>query len=302
LTESARENARRYLENQITVKNIGQAFAQAQIPSLLFKGSSLAQALYPEASWRHAGDIDILVPPEALHAAKTILGDQGFESADTLFALPGPVRALALRSARDFLFVHRRNRQKLELHTRLIFSKRVSRESGRLPGALEPRIPADGALPSPEVNAAFAHYLLLHGAVSGWARLKWLADMLPLLTRLDADQQRAIADNSERTHTAAAVKAGLVLLQTLFGGARLEPLKDWLRESAGTGLVNARVARYSAWLSQNEETAANPLHDRRAASVSAMLLNDRFIDKARLLVPAAFSSGMRMAGRLTARA
>lgn len=302
LREDARGNARKYTLTLTTSAAIGQGFAQARIPALLFKGLPLAQALYVNPASRHVGDIDILIPPSSLRVAREVLNAIGFESADTLFALPGPLQEIAIRSARDFLFANSKNRQKLELHTRLIFSKRVSAGFAAQSGGLVPKLGDGNALAVPEIGPVLAHYLLLHGAASGWARMKWLADLLPLLAKLSADQRRALADCAERTRTAAATKAGLVLLRSIFEGVELGPLKSWLEEPAGRNAVETRVRKYAAWLQTEAESAPNPLQDRASAFTSAMLLNDRLADQAGLLLPAAFSSTLRIAGRLAARA
>jgi hypothetical protein len=300
LRDNARANGFKYMRQLAVLKTIASEFSQRGTPYLVFKGAPMAQALYPEPSWRHSGDIDILISRKTLVAARAALKSASFESIDNLFDLPAPLMKVAVNSVRDFAFFDHASSAKLELHTRLIFSKRISEGCTNIDDTFDLRLPQAGAFAAPPVGPVLAFYLLLHGAVSGWARLKWLADLVPLLAKLSEDQRRTIADCAERTRTAAAVKAGLILLQTTFASCQLGSLDKWLTESSGADAVYRRLGRYVDWLASEDDSAANPLRNRVDSLKSAVLLNDRPLDQVRLLPSAAVSSGIRWVSRLTA--
>ncbi|KAB1988343.1 nucleotidyltransferase family protein, partial [Haemophilus parainfluenzae] len=50
----------------------------AGIDAMPYKGPILAHALYDPADLRQFGDLDIIVPPEAMAAVEPLLRDQGY--------------------------------------------------------------------------------------------------------------------------------------------------------------------------------------------------------------------------------
>jgi hypothetical protein len=180
----------------------------------------------------------------------------------------------------------------VELHSRLLFSKRLSRFLASRNETLRPRpITADGQLPAPALGTGLALYLIFHGCISGWCRLKWLADLIPLLERLGPEGRQDLAAAAERSSTAAAVKASLVLLLAVFGPVEIAPLDAWLAEPSAA--VRRRAAHYAAWLSGAE--AEMPVASRTAMLSSVLMLDDRLRDRATLFVASGLSSGVRQA-------
>lgn len=61
-----------------TLQRIGAAFAERGLRVLVIKGSVLAELVYGDPSLRPFFDVDIVVPPETLHAAEEALRDLGY--------------------------------------------------------------------------------------------------------------------------------------------------------------------------------------------------------------------------------
>ncbi len=58
---------------------IGAALAKRGIPAIVLKGTDFADRLYPEASFRPFGDIDILVRPKVVAEAEDVMANLGYK-------------------------------------------------------------------------------------------------------------------------------------------------------------------------------------------------------------------------------
>ncbi|MEE4207885.1 MAG: nucleotidyltransferase family protein, partial [Parvularcula sp.] len=64
--------------HRLCVAKAIEALATAQIPSVIMKGTALAYLVHDEPAARRRGDSDLLIKPEALARARTILSDLGW--------------------------------------------------------------------------------------------------------------------------------------------------------------------------------------------------------------------------------
>jgi hypothetical protein len=292
LSEHWAQNRRQYLRNAVSVERIGVALAGSTTPALVFKGAPLAQQLYADPLCRHCGDVDILASPDAMIPALQALTGAGLGSDDALLTLSPGLQRLVFGVTRDVGLDDSWTQSHIELHSRLLFSKRLSRLLMAREETLRPQpVPGTGKLAAPRLSASLALYLILHGCVSGWCRLKWLIDLIPLLEKLGPEGQRSLADDAERYGVAAAVKASLAVLRAVFVELDLGALGAWLIEKPGEAAVQSRARLYLAWLQGDE--ASMPLTARRQILRSTLLVNDRLSDQLRLLGASAISSGMR---------
>jgi len=292
LSEHWDENKRQQLRNLLSTERVAAALAKAAIPALIFKGAPLAQALYPDPLWRHCGDVDVLVPSNFMVEALKALTEAGFRSDDPLLSAPPAIQRFVFRITRDAPVDDSWTRSHVEVHSRFLFSKRLSQFLARRDDTMRPRpITPEGSLAAPAIDVSLALYLILHGCISGWCRLKWLVDLMPLLEKLGPAGRQSLADDAERSRTAAAVKASLLLLRAAFGDLDLAPLDAWIAESAGAAAVQSRARRYAAWLSA--DGARVPLASRNEIFKSTVLLNDRLSDQVLTLLASGFSSGVR---------
>ena len=286
---------------KVLTMRVAGAFAAAGIPMLFFKGQSVADRLYPVPGWRDVRDADVLVPPASLGPATRALERVGFALSDPLFALPGFVQPAMMRAIRDLHFHDPAADHLFEVHSRLLFSRGLSARLLADDPSLRPRpLASGGALPVPDIGPGFAHYLLLHGCVSGWSRLKWMADLVPLFAKLDDAGRRQLAEFAQGAGTAAAVKASLILAREAFGELALGPLENWIDEDAGTAAVQTRLKTYAAWLNA-PMAGGSPLNSRMASLKSAQFLHDGRLAQLWLLPSGGVSAAFRTLGKWSKR-
>lgn len=287
----------RFAIAQLHTERIAKAFAAAGIPARGLKGIALAEQLYPQAMLRDTGDIDILVAPDRQSDAVAALQGLGFERADSLDRLPGPLARFGAQLSKDVIL--RCAGATVELHRRAVFAPSLNRRLMSLCDELQPR-PCDDGLSGPPIGPQLALYLILHGANSLWICMKWLLDLVPLLLRLDDAGRTTLIRFAERTHTTDVVRASLLLLDKVFPDAALGPLRDWCRNTQSQAVLS-RLALYRGMLLA-PAPQQSPLNNRKTALHSLLLLHDRPSDRIGVMPMAALSSGHRALGRLLARA
>ncbi len=185
LEASAKKNALSDLRQQAVLRILEDLFQARGIAASFIKGRGLSKQLYGEQPVRVAKDIDVLVEQSQFRAAVDALDEFGFIHCSRNLS-GGKWGAAARKSAsarifKDIKFVDPTGSISLELHRRLFrfeprgFTEQFSRAVGwsETPQITEP---------------SYCLYLILHGSMSLWQRLKWLAD-LSLLTRRMADSQ-----------------------------------------------------------------------------------------------------------------
>jgi hypothetical protein len=177
------------------------ALAAAGVQALVFKGTSFADRLYPDPALRPFDDIDLLVPPEALEPARTVLAGAG------LTAVPQRSGKYAGRYAEEKWAHPLLGSSPVELHWNLVNSPKMRRflsvdyrtlaATGPTPG----EIGAAGLLYVAAIHAATGH---------GFDRLQQVFDMLQAV--------RGVAgplDERALTRLAAATGGELALASAL---------------------------------------------------------------------------------------
>jgi hypothetical protein len=191
-------------------------FDQAGIEVLPLKGPALAMLAYGNLSLRWSSDLDILVRPQDVPAAKSILVAQGYHSDPPMTERQ---EALRLRTHYVYAFVHEASSVCVELHYR--FRPRYfvfDFSSEQLWSNLE-SVAVGGATLPHLAPADLLVFLCAHGANHCWERLAWICDIAELIRtqrQLDweAAQRRARELGCERM-----LLLGLRLAHELLGAA-----------------------------------------------------------------------------------
>jgi hypothetical protein len=227
------------------------------------------------------------VPPEQFARALDALAAMDFVASYPPVPPRGVLRKLILAAVRDIMMVARADRRdSIELHRRLFFA------GGRHADFLSlPVIP--GRVPTPAPGPDLCFYLIAHGALSYWVRLKWLVDLVPLLTKLGAEDLLAVRERACQAGAENSVAASLLLLRTLFPFAALDPLRDWLDEKKRQGQVQRRLRRYAQLLGRTDDRKHSPLNDAMVMMEANLLLFEAPSTRLRLFASAPFSSIMR---------
>lgn len=288
-------NVQRCAMNALTTARCAESLSSAGIGFVAFKGMGLAQQLYPSPQWRHCGDVDLLVPNGQLARAAETLRRAGLDASDPILGLPQFVGRFALQRVRDIRVDDRHTGLKIELHSRPFFSAAISKRLLAAEPSFRPRLSGHADVqPIPEIGPGLALYLLLHGAVSGWTRLKWMADIPLLLEKLDGASLARIATLAEATGTVLAVKASLQLVRATFYGIELGPLAAWIDERRGKTGVERRLAAYAAWLGADSNSGASPLRTRTEGLRTSLFLDDSLLRQFATLPRGALAASLRI--------
>ena len=220
LADRARRDAAANLRAAAACAELEWRLEAAGVRRLYLKGLTLSVLAYGSPSIKASADIDILVAPDDIAAAAGVLVEAGFALADPA-GVPLDRLGEWHRQHKETNWVRGADRVAVDLHSRLADSLALLRLGVDAPaqsvavgtGIVLPTLSAD-LLPA---------YLAVHGASSGWFRLKWIADFTALCWGRDAGEleRDAAALGAERPMAQA-----LLLANALFGrfGDRREAL------------------------------------------------------------------------------
>lgn len=200
-------NARRALTLLAALGELLEDFRRVDLPVLPVKGPVLAVQLHGDPGLRQCGDLDLLVAPAQVDRAETVLQETGYRRSHPDFALSPRQRRAFLDSYNEMAYRSGSRAITVELHWRWFRNRYLlgpgvtelmqSSHTLNIGGITVPT-------PSPE-NLLL--YLCAHGAQHAWYNLKWLADIPPLLARLE--------DPDELSRRAQQLGLDRVLAQTL---------------------------------------------------------------------------------------
>jgi hypothetical protein len=277
----------------LVLERVADQFTGQDIAWMAVKGATQAALLYSDPAWRDSADIDLLVPPVQFGRALDALVAMDFVASYPPVPAHGLLRKLILATVRDIMLVARADpSESIELHQRLFFATGAHADFISLQ-VMPGRISA----PAPGPDLAF--YLIAHGALSYWVRLKWLVDLVPLLAKLDSKDALAIRERARCARAENSLAATLLLLRALFPFAEPEALRDWLNEKMRKTAVLYRLRRYAELLGREDDQKHSPLNDALVMLEATFLLFEAPSTRLRLLATAPFSSIVRrIAGRL----
>ncbi len=235
LLAAAEDTARRALARSAELVRLARLLRTADVPFLSVKGPLLARALHGEAGARHAGDLDLLIPPERLAAADTALRAAGYRRSQPDFELTPRQWREYQRLKHEFEYFNDATQVRVEVEWRLEGLDETAfgpwwaaglRES--LGGEELVRLPAETE----------SLYLFVHGAGHGWFRLFWLVDVALLLMREQEDWP-ALMRAAQAGRVERAVWQGAWLVERLLG----IPTPEALRVPPGRKNQVGRLAR-----------------------------------------------------------
>ena len=206
----------------------------AGIEVMVLKGVAVEWLAYGRLGLKSASDIDLLVTPPMAARARDLLIDDGY----VLVEPPGltPERFETwVGLSKECEFKNRTSGFNVELHWRLTDNPTLLRGLSVNSDSQVVAVTADAGLRTLAAGPLYS-YLCVHGAMHGWSRLKWLADVGALLSR-------ETGDGVARLHECAGgLGAGVCSAQTLLLCERLfqTPLPEDL---AAEFRASARVKR-----------------------------------------------------------
>lgn len=185
---------------QSELKNAGVAFG-------VFKGDALSTQLFDDPVLRHAKDSDIYVPEKNFKAALGVAKDFGADVAFDYNTVSSNRLTSLLRTQKDIeLFLP--DGCLVELHARPLFLRSLS-------APIEWKADADGVMHIPRADQFY--YLLCHGQMASWVRLKWTLDVFLLAKTMKPTDWERVSDMSRSANCISSLKTGLEWIDHLFG-------------------------------------------------------------------------------------
>lgn len=191
---------RTLLVDQVSAEVIA-ALRDRQVASILLKGPSIADWLYPDGTLRSYNDSDLLVAPEQLPAAQAVLEELGFR--DTLTPLDHP-----RLETHEWI----RGRERVDLHTTLIGIAALPRVVWTTLSAATVTRQVAGVDAQVLAPTALAVHVVLHAAQHGADEPKPAEDLSRAIRTLPREQWREVAALADRLQATDAFAVGLGLL------------------------------------------------------------------------------------------
>jgi hypothetical protein len=230
-----------------------EALARAGLPALPFKGPVLALQAYGDLAAREFADLDLLVRPRDLAAARAVLEGLGYVPECAL----APAQEAAMLRARTqyhLLLVHPEKGVAVELHWKSDPDHPVEEDTEAW-WAARPRTPIEGrevlAFTQPELVLV----LCIHGSKHHWSRLAWLADVAALLGKDEALDWAWIRARAAQLGASRRLALGLLLLADLLGAPVPEDQAAWARSLPA---VRRQAATLTAHLFDPEPWTPGP--------------------------------------------
>jgi hypothetical protein len=228
LSAQATAQLRESLAMAAEAVRLQRLFDEAGLAVLFLKGASLAVLAYGNLGLRGAKDIDLLVSPEMLPHATTLVTRAGYRRFDPPPDISDAQLRLLMPLRKDLGFIHEVTGQQIELHWQLFLNPYIMDETSVMAASRAVPLTGTSALRTLGEEDLFV-YLCVHGALHWWNQLKWLADIGALLGA-------APEGGAERFNRAAETRgAGRAAAQALLLCRRLlnTPLPTSLMKKLG---------------------------------------------------------------------
>ena len=203
------------LAQKAVLHRLEKLFEENGIEFSVLKGMGLADQIYNEPELRQTNDIDILIPVQAADAAIRLLTITGFVYRP--HTINKNVRTTQRRQLsdmnlfKDLTFLDPQFSKIIELHQRLFMvePRGFTRDFNSSIGFQ--KIPTIA-------NAHYCLYLILHGVVSIWNRLKWVADLTLLVRHMPLAQREELLDLAKSYGCQQVICASLWFADEIFTG------------------------------------------------------------------------------------
>ena len=203
---------------------VGAVLQKAGIPFLVIKGLPLAMQSYGTATIKNSIDLDLLVKPADVVRTAALLVDLGYKTMRPWRPLDADEFARWSAVAKEAWMVS--DRGQVDLHWDLLDQPDLlagldpwatTKEVELLPGHSMPTMG----------DPAHLGYVAAHGAMSGWSRLKWLADFAAFISARPAAERESLCSEARKIGDSRCMDQGLALANRLLGpGSVPQPRAD----------------------------------------------------------------------------
>lgn len=232
LDDAADAAARRTLRRVQSLFTLLDAFDEAGVRALPYKGPVVAAVAYETLARRPFGDLDFLVPRADVASAAATLRDRGFELAGDSWVSPAAVARgdTTVSPPPEFAFHRPRDDVEVEVRWRLgtdarplsiVSSLWERRESTTVAGRRVPSLAADDRL----------LVLSRHGTKHRWRRLSWVLDVAHCLDGISDETWRALASRARSLDVHRDLALATLLATDCCGAVVPEDAATWARTS-----------------------------------------------------------------------
>ncbi|MBI9036371.1 MAG: nucleotidyltransferase family protein [Bacteroidales bacterium] len=183
--------------------HLSRVFKENDLTLIPIKGPILSWKLHQDFLFRSSSDLDVLVDLNDLERSIELIKDEGYKP--IYFDIPKTKnkKALVLKINNQIAFFHPKKKSRLEIHWRLIKYPIIPQnEFNQLLNNNLDSIVVHGETFT-VLNKEFEFvYLILHGALHTWGRLKWLHDIYAYLKDEDLDWNKIfiLSDHLKSRH------------------------------------------------------------------------------------------------------
>lgn len=215
-----------------SMRQIGEAvriigvLGEAGIGALTLKGPVLSVLAFGDPVLRDSRDVDLLVAPEQFDRVEPILAASGYRRHKPAQSLSPRGQEVYRRWVHEYVYRSKSSGVVLEIKDRLhpTVSLMPIDVHDALRRAQIVKI-GDHALPTLPPVELFL-YLCTHGSRHAWFRLKWIADIGALKSRLPSSDLTAIGVRARELGVELSWQEALTLSGALFGDSAPGPLAD----------------------------------------------------------------------------
>lgn len=208
--------------------------ADAGISCIFLKGVALGALAFKTIGIKQSWDIDLLVEPANVMAAAMILHEAGYERSHATSGLPLEQLSAWMEHCKESHWTHQKSGIVVELHSGLVDNPLLLPTVSARSATQMVSLGSGREIASLQKDELFT-YLCVHGAVHGWARLKWLADVNALISEDDASEVTRLFERANALGGGRCADQALLLCSQLLS-LRLPPaLAQSLEGSAVTG-------------------------------------------------------------------
>lgn len=216
LNSSYQENVYATLRQGAVEKRLADLLIAESVPFWFLKGRGLAEQLYRNPATRQSKDVDILVSTDRSSEVIELLNDNGY-----IYKSHGPKSKKMLELARqgmdiklfkDLTFRDPDLPVPIELHGRLFKFEPNGLTSDFRKAVKSTTIPS-------LTNSFYCLYLILHGTLAMWPRLKWLVDLSVMARKMPVQVRQEMMVLAEAYGCGTAVAASILFAEELFPGS-----------------------------------------------------------------------------------
>lgn len=223
VVEDGLEEKAKALEGVAELIRVTDALAAEGISFIPLKGPLLSFRLYGDATFRHFRDLDIMVAPAELDKVLKIISSMGYSAVGRAWPSERQRQQRLIRYHHNIPYANNANGVILEIHWRFRNRQWLDvRQADRLIRQNLNTIDFAGRSYDVLNSEMELLYLIIHGGLHNWGRLKWLVDVQEFLNSRGFDQEK-FCTLSESFKAGRLIGLCNMMLSEYFSGGKLLP-------------------------------------------------------------------------------